>query len=61
MDPFIIALTLMVIASVGGLLVGLGWCSCECEDEDEWDDEATFTTSYPHEATFTTSYHRRDR
>ncbi len=44
MDFFFLASLVMVFGV--GLLVGAGWTVCE-EDEDEWDDEATFTTSYP--------------
>ncbi len=43
-EPFLIVL--LVAVFVGGLLIGIGGSVCECEDE-EWDDEATFTTSYP--------------
>ncbi len=39
-------LALLVAVFVGGMLAGVGASVCECEDE-EWDDEATFTTSYP--------------
>ncbi len=43
MDPFLIVL--LVAVFVGGLLVGVGWSVCD--EDEEWDDEATFTTSYP--------------
>ncbi len=36
---------LLVAVFVGGLLVGVG--GFVCDEDEEWDDEATFTTSYP--------------